>query len=285
MNTTEIQDVEPQAIQLEAVQLEAKVRQLHAQTLAMHKTAPGIRIASSLSPVETLVALFYGGLIACTPARPRHPHRDRFIASKGHGTLCLYPVLADLGFFDPQALTRIGQDGALLSVIPEQIVPGVETTNGSLGHGPGVACGVALGLKRRGIPATVYVLCGDGEMNSGAVWEAIMFAAHRRLDNLILIIDDNGRSMMGYQKDIMGLDPLVEKLRAFRWLAEEVDGHDVHAIQAVLSRMKPLRDGRPKAVIARTIKGHGVPELENDPLAHIRVLSPQTIDALLENPA
>lgn len=263
--------------------LGAKANWVRARTMEMHKVAPGIRIASSLSPVEIVTALYYGGLLRQNPADPRDRSRDRFIASKGHGTLCLYPVLADLGFFPMEELQRVGKDGSILSVIPESIVPGVEITSGSLGHGLGVGCGMAIALKRQCNPASVFVLCGDGEMNSGAVWEAVMLAAHHRLDNLVLIIDDNGRSMLGYQNEIMGLDPLAEKLAAFRWVAEEVDGHDVAAVHATLSRMKQSAEGRPKAVVARTVKGHMVPELETDPLAHVRVLAPETIDRILES--
>lgn len=263
--------------------LRAKADWVRDQTMAMHKVAPGTRVASSLSPVEIVTALYYGGVLAQNPADPHNGNRDRFIASKGHGTLCLYPVLADLGFFPLAELERVGKDGALLGVIPEPVAPGIETTNGSLGHGPGVGCGMAVGLKCRGNPANVFVLCGDGEMNSGAVWEAIMFAAQRHLDNLVLIVDDNGRSMLGYQRDIMGLDPLAEKFAAFQWEVEEVDGHDVEALREVLTKAKARRAGRPKAIIARTIKGHGVPELETDALAHIRILSPERVDEILES--
>jgi transketolase len=263
--------------------LSAMADWVRVRTLEMHKVAPGLRIASSLSPVEILTALYFGGVLRVNPADPADSARDRFIASKGHGTLCLFPVLAALGFFPLEELTRISRDNALLSIIPEPVTPGVETTNGSLGHGLGVGAGMAVALKRLENPASVVVLCGDGEMNSGAVWEAVMFAAKHRLDNMLLIIDDNKRSMLGDQADIMGLDPLAEKLAAFRWSVEEVDGHDVEALVSVLGRLKRQADGRPKALVARTIKGHRIPALEADPLSHIRVLSPEAIDKLLES--
>jgi len=264
-------------------ELQAKANWVRNRTLEMHRLAPGIRIASSLSPVEILTALYYGNLLHQNPADARDPARDRFVASKGHGTLCLYPILADLGFFPADELDRVGKQNSILGVIPEPITPGVETTNGSLGHGLGVACGMAIALRRAGNPAKVFVLCGDGEMNVGAIWEAVMFAAKHRLDNLHVIVDDNGRSMLGYQKDILGLDPLAPKFETFGFAVAEVDGHDVNALVATLRRLKLLADGRPKAIIARTIKGHTVPELETDPLAHIRVLSHQSIDAALRS--
>jgi len=174
-------------------------------------------------------------------------------------------------------------DNALLTVIPEQTIPGVETTNGSLGHGPGVACGMALALRLRKNPAQIFLLCGDGEMNVGAVWEAIMLLAHLRMDTVNLIVDDNGRSMLGHQRDIMGLDPLSGKFAAFGWDVEECDGHDVLALARKCHAMKARREGRPKALVAHTVKGHTVAELECDALAHIRVLAPATIDRALEH--
>jgi transketolase len=264
--------------------LRVKADWIRLRTMQIHRVAPGIRIASALSAVEITAALFYTpGLCRQNPTDPRDPARDRFIASKGHGSLCVYPALADLGFFPLEELDNVGKEGSFLGVIPEPITPGIETTNGSLGHGPGVACGIAVALKCLRNPATVYVLCGDGEMNAGAVWEAFMFAAHNKLDNLVVIVDDNGRSMLGFQKDIMGLAPLAPRFAAFGWAVEDVDGHNADAVSAALVRSKALVDGRPKVVIAHTIKGHGVAELEDDPLAHIRVLSPETIDATLAN--
>jgi len=262
--------------------LQAKANWIRRQTMHIHRIAPGIRVASSLSAVDITAALFFTpGLCRQNPKDPHDPARDRFIASKGHGSLCVYPALADLGFFPVEELENVGKEGSFLGVIPEPITPGIETTNGSLGHGPGVACGIAIALKRLKNPATVFVLCGDGEMNAGAVWEAFMFAAHNKLDNMVVIVDDNGRSMLGFQKDIMGLAPLAPRFVSFGWCAEDVDGHDVEAVSAALVRMKALADGRPKVVVAHTVKGNGVSELENDPLAHIRMLSPETIEATL----
>jgi transketolase len=167
-------------------------------------------------------------------------------------------------------------------VIPEPTAPGIETTNGSLGHGLGVACGIALGLRQLKKEQTVFVLCGDGEMNAGPVWEAVMFAARHGLDNIVLIIDDNKRSMLGDQADIMGLAPLAEKFSVFGWQASEMDGHDLDAVHASLKNLKAERRGAPKVVISHSVKGRGVAELEGDPISHVRVLSPDAIDRILE---
>ena len=265
------------------IDLVKKANWVRAQTLLMHKTAPGVRIASSLSPVEIFTSLFYGGLMQFRPNEPQWPDRDRLVLSKGHGSLAIYPVLADLGYIELHELERVGQPQSRLGIIPEPITPGIETTNGSLGHGLGVACGMAIALKQLKKSQTIFVLCGDGEMNSGAIWEAVMFAARQKLDNLVVIVDDNKRSMLGYQKDIMGLDPLTEKLEAFGWSASEVDGHDVDALQEELKKIKDKHSDQPKALVAHTVKGHMVPELEADPICHIRVVAPEVIDKTLKD--
>lgn len=262
--------------------LKEKAKWVKRMTLQGHKQAPGTRVASSLSPVEALTALFYGGILEHDGANPSWPARDRLILSKGHGSLCAYPILADRGYFPSEELDRMGAADAKLGVIPEPTTPGIETTNGSLGHGLGVACGMCIALKQRGMNQTVFVLCGDGEMNSGAVWEAIMFANKHGLDNLVAIVDDNKRSMLGNQADIMGLHPLAEKFACFGWDAREVDGHDMGAVHAALTERKKTRGGKPKVLIAHTIKGHGVPELEQDPISHVRVLSADIIDRVME---
>ena len=250
--------------------------------LTMAKTAPGIRVASSLSAVEVLCVLYYGGLVDFDAGDPRWDNRDRVILSKGHGSIAIYPILADLGFLDMWELDHVGHDQSRLTVIPEPTAPGIETTNGSLGHGLGVACGIALGLRQLKKEQTVFVLCGDGEMNAGPVWEAVMFAARHGLDNIVLIIDDNKRSMLGDQADIMGLAPLAEKFSVFGWQASEMDGHDLDAVHASLKNLKAERRGAPKVVISHSVKGRGVVELEGDPISHVRVLSPDAIDRILE---
>ncbi|NQV83742.1 MAG: transketolase [Rhodospirillales bacterium] len=260
----------------------ARVDWVRRKIVVMAKIAPGIRVASSLSAVEVLCALYYGDLVDFDATDPHWNDRDRVILSKGHGSIAMYPILADLGFLDMQELDHVGHDQSRLTVIPEPTAPGIETTNGSLGHGLGVACGIAIGLRQRQKDQTVFVLCGDGEMNAGPIWEAVMFAAHHALDNIVLIVDDNKRSMLGDQVDIMGLAPLAEKFSAFGWQAIEMDGHDLGAVQGNLQRLKVERLGAPKVVISHTVKGRGVPELENDPISHVRVLSGEAIERILK---
>ena len=263
-------------------ELKKKANWVRRETLKLHKLAPETRIASALSCVEILTALYYGGILSYDPKNTKAETRDRLIISKAHGVLSIYPILAELGFFDKRELLRVCQAGALLGGIPDMMVPGLETINGSLGHGLGVGCGSALALKKKPRNEKVLVLSGDGELYEGSVWEAIMLAGELRLDNLILVIDNNKACMLDFCKNIIDLEPLEAKFAAFRWQAERVDGHDVGQVTAALARMKNSSDHKPQVLIADTIKGKGVAALETDPLSHIRVLGAAAIDAALE---
>jgi len=264
------------------VDLRQKAHWVWRETLAVHRRAPETRLASSLSAIEIFVALYYGGIIRFEPQNPRSELRDRCIISKGHGSICMYPILADLGYFSLEELQHVCEAGSFLGGIPDPIIPGYETVNGSLGHGLGVATGMALGLKRKGSDRNVFVVVGDGELHEGANWEAIMFASQHQVDNLHLIVDDNGISMLGYTDDIVSQNSLVERFAAFGWESSTVDGHDVKALQAALLQQKDQHSGKPKVLIARTLKGHGVPGLENAQLSHIMNPKPELIDSLLE---
>lgn len=261
--------------------LKARARWVWKETLAIHRRAPETRLASSLSSVEIFVALYYGGIVRFDPADPRSPRRDRCIISKGHGSICMYPILADLGFFPLEELRRVCKSGGFLGGIPDPVVPGYETINGSLGHGLGVGAGIALALQRKGSDRNVFVVTGDGELHEGANWEAIMFAAQHKLDNLHLIVDDNHISMLDYTDNIVSHGSLAGRLTAFGWECVEVDGHDVAAVHAALQVQTRQSNGKPKALIARTVKGRGVPGLENAALSHILNPKAELIDDLL----
>lgn len=265
-----------------SIDLRAKAKWVWHETLAVHRRAPETRIASSLSSIEIFVALYYGGVLNIDPTNPRWDARDRCVISKGHGSICMYPILADLGFFPSSELQRVCKAGGILGGIPDPIIPGYETINGSLGHGLGVGAGMALGLKRNGSSQRVFVVCGDGELHEGANWEAIMFASQHELDNLHLIVDNNSIAMLGFTDDIVSHGGLVKRLDAFGWQCVEVDGHDVLAVQERLLSFKVAADRRPKALIARTLKGRGVPGLENEALSHIMAPKVELLDALLK---
>ncbi|MEL6711064.1 MAG: transketolase [Pseudomonadota bacterium] len=266
---------------MDSEQLVTKARWVWRETLAIHRRAPETRLASSLSAVEIFVALYYSGILHFDPSDPLSEQRDRCIVSKGHGSISLYPILADLGFFPLETLQHVCETGGFLGGIPDPVIPGYETINGSLGHGLGVAAGMALALKYKSSNRQVFVVAGDGELHEGANWEAIMFASHHQLNNLHLIVDDNQISMLGYTDDIVSHHPLGARLSAFGWDCMTVDGHDVCAMQAILQQQKLSRD-KPTALIAHTKKGRGVPHLENAPLSHILNPAPDLIDKLLE---
>ena len=261
--------------------LKEKVSWTWKETLAIYRRAPETRLASSLSVIEVFVALYYGGVLRFNASNPLDEKRDRCIISKGHGSISMYPILADLGFFSKSELQDLCKSGSFLGGIPDPVIPGYETVNGSLGHGLGVATGIALALKTKKSDSNVFVVTGDGELHEGANWEAIMFASHHKLDNLHLIVDNNNISMLDYTDNIVSHSNLLERLTSFGWDCVEVDGHDVISVLDVLLDKKNTTKGKPKAIISKTLKGRGVPGLENEPLSHIINPKPELIDELL----
>lgn len=265
-----------------AAQLEEKARWVWRETLKIHQRAPETRVASSLSPIEIFVTLYYGGFLRQNPADPLWPGRDRCIISKGHGSLCMYPILADLCYFPAAELERVCLEGSFLGGIPDPVIPGYETINGSLGHGLGVAAGMALALKRRGANQRVYVVTGDGELHEGSNWEAFMFAAQHGLDNLTVLVDNNQISMLGATDGIVSHRDLSAKLVAFGWHAQVVeDGHNPQAISSALTASQASANGMPQALIVNTRKGNRVPGLENAPLSHVTPIAPDLLAQLL----
>lgn len=257
--------------------LRRKASWVRKETMNIHRIAQETRLASSLSCVEIFVVLYYGKIINYYSSNIEWKYRDRFIISKGHGAISLYPILADLGYFNRQELGKVCKEGSFLGGIPDSIIPGFETINGSLGHGLGTACGISLALKRRQRKEKVFVLLGDGELYEGSVWEAIMFAGEHKLDNLITIIDNNKICMLDYCKNIIDLEPLQEKFKAFKWDVDIIDGHNINQLYSILLSLKEKGD-KPKVLIANTIKGKGIHSLENNPLCHIKNLSCEEID-------
>lgn len=251
--------------------LERKASYIRKKTLKLHLKIPETRIASSLSPIEIFVALFYGGILKLG--------KDRLVISKGHGSIAIYSILIDMGLLSQKELKNIGKENSKIGSIPDIGIPYVDIVNGSLGHGIGQACGIALGVKMKNLKSSVFVLLGDGELYEGSVWEGFMFASHHKLDNLNIIIDKNKICMLDYCKNIIDLEPLKEKLESFEFSVYEVDGHNLEVLYEVLSKIKKVK--KPKVVIANTIKGKGIPILENDPLCHIRTLTKEEIADIL----
>ncbi len=222
-------------------------------------------VGSALSLVE-IVRVLYDDVLNVRPSDPKWADRDRCILSKGHGCLALYAVLADKGFFPKSELLLQCTPGALLGGHPETHIPGVEASTGALGHGLPIATGLALAAKLQKRSNRVVVITGDGELDEGSNWEAALAARKHALDNLLLIVDYNKLQSFGPVAEVMPLEPLADKLRAFGFAVREVDGHDVAALRAVLTL--PFEAGRPSALIAHTIKGGGIAACEHDPVWH-----------------
>lgn len=233
-------------------------------------------LGSCLSCVDILVALYFSAL-RIDPSKPCDETRDRFILSKGHGAPALFQVLAMRGYFPESSLADYGKDGGIFAEHPPtpDHLPGIEAATGSLGHGLPLGLGMAMAGRIQGQEYKVYALLGDGECNEGSVWEAAMLAAAQRMDNLYVIIDFNKWQATGRSEEIMALNPLADKWRAFGWEACEVDGHD---IQAILDKLKPGASGKPKAIIAHTIKGKGVSFMEDDNNWHYRIPNAEELD-------
>lgn len=226
-------------------------------------------IGSCLS-IADLLAVLYGGVLRVDPARPDWPERDRFLLSKGHGAAILYAVLAESGFFPRDWLDEFCCDGGrLFGHVTANGIPGVEASTGSLGHGLAMGCGMALAARFDGRPSRVFVILSDGEMDEGSTWESALFAGHHRLDGVTAIVDYNQIQSFGRTAEVLDLEPLADKWRAFRWAVREIDGHDHASIDAALSAV-PFEAGRPSAIVANTVKGKGVSFMEDQLAWHYK---------------
>ena len=217
----------------------------------------------SLSATEMFTYLYFKEMTV-KPEAPKWAGRDRFVLSKGHTAPGLYATLAHRGFFPVEDLLTLRRIDSYLQGHPNMnTVPGVDMSTGSLGQGVSVAAGMALGLKKQGKSARVYALLGDGEIQEGQVWEACMFAAHYKLDNMVVIVDNNGLQIDGNIADVMSPYPIVDKLLAFGFHTVAIDGHDFDAIEKALNQAKTVK-GQPCAIVMTTVKGKGVSYMEND---------------------
>lgn len=256
------QDVDVRRLKLEAVRIKKKL-------LKIWFTCGRAHLGGALSAVEILTALYFK-VLNVSPEDPARPDRDRFILSKAHAAIALYSVLANKKFFPESEILECGKDGSLLEMHLNRRVPGVEVAGGSLGQGLSIGLGMALAGRLRGLKHRIFVLLGDGELNEGQVWEAAVAAAHYGLGNLIAIIDCNGFQQSGAVRDVMNMEPLSSKWKAFGWEVKTVeDGHDIPAICGALAGAGEAEErGKPTVVIARTIKGNGLPSSEENENPH-----------------
>ena len=254
-------------------ELEAKAGYIRRQILDMCVEAGTGHVTSSFSCTEILVALYYGGILRHDPANPAWKARDRFILSKGQASPLLYVTLAHAGFFPENELDRFCRADGKFGVHLQCDVPGVEITAGSLGHGLGIAAGMAYAARMDNKNYLVFTLLGDGECHEGSVWESAMFAGHHQLNNLIAIVDRNWLCVTDFTESCMRLDPLDKKWEAFGWETAIIDGHSFPDIFSVLGGVHSKQRNGPLMVIANTVKGKGVSFMENE--AHWHGIAPK----------
>lgn len=243
-------------------------QQIRRHIIDQSRRAKVGHIGPALSIAE-VVAVLYGEVLRLG-AGPEDPERDRFVLSKGHAALALYAALRLKGLLSQEELDTFCGDGTLLGVHPEHVLSGIDFSTGSLGQGLSFGAGAALAARLAGSGRRVFVLASDAECNEGSLWEAVMFAAHHRLGALTAIVDDNGQQAMGKTAEVLGLQPLAEKWRAFGWQAVEVDGHDPAALHRALVAPHP---DAPKVIIARTVCGKGVSFMESQVKWHYLPMS------------
>lgn len=242
-------------------------RKIRRHIVTMITEAKSGHPGGSLSAVEIL-AVLYREVMRHDPKNPRWEDRDRFILSKGHACPVLYAVMAETGYAPVDQLLTLRKLGSIYQGHPDRrFLPALEASTGSLGQGLSVALGMALGARLDKRPTRVYVMLGDGEIQEGQIWEAAMFGAFHKVDNVTAIVDYNKIQLDGFVKDIMELEPLAEKWRSFGWHVVELDGHDIPAIRAAFAEAKRVQ-GKPTVLIAHTIKGKGVSFMENNPKFH-----------------
>jgi transketolase len=239
----------------------ALARAIRRHALTMTHRAKASHIGSCLSMAD-LLAVLYGAIGNINPDNRRDPDRDRIIVSKGHGAAVVYAVLAESGFFPAEMLGGYSQDASLLTGHVSHKVPGVEISTGSLGHGLPIACGMALAGKRAQRSYRTFAILSDGELNEGSNWEALLFAGHHKLGNLVCMIDFNRIQSFGSVAEVLDLGDLPGKFRSVKWNVKEIDGHDHAQITSAL-KDAPGNDAPPTAVIAHTTKGKGVSFMEN----------------------
>lgn len=263
----------------EIAHLRNRAQFIRLETIRLIEIAKVGHYTSVFSAAEIFAALYYD--VMRLEADPKHPDRDRFLMGKGHAAVGLFPILAEKGYIPLEVLNGYTRLGNPLGDHPDmRKVPGVDFSSGSIGHALSNGLGMALGGRMQGRDFTTFVMLGDGEMQEGQVWEAAISAAHHGLNRLVAIIDRNGFQLDGAVDDVMGIEPLDAKWRAFGWEVHEVDGHDIAELTATLRRVKSdTRRTQPCCIIARTLKGKGVSYMETEPGWHLGYLDPTDAEA------
>ena len=231
-----------------------------------------VHVACAFSMVEILSSL-YGKVLNFNSKNPNDPNRDYLVLSKGHGVMAQYACFHELGWISDEAVEKYFSDGSALHGLSESHIPGCEVTSGSLGHGLPIGVGIAKALQLQNkSDQKVYTIVGDGELNEGSIWEALLFAAHHKLSNFYVIVDANEFQAMGLTSEVLNMEPFVDKFKSFGFETLECDGHD---LQEVTDALLSFKENRPRALIARTVKGKGVSFMERDNIWHYTRLDPE----------
>ncbi len=235
----------------------------------------------SLSATDILTVLYFSEM-KHDPEDPAWEKRDRFVLSKGHAAPALYGVLAEAGYFPTDEMMTLRKLGSRLQGHPDMLkVPGVDASTGSLGQGLSIACGMALAAKIDRRSYRVFAICGDGEVQSGQIWEAAMFASHHKLDNIIVFLDRNQLQIDGSIEDVLSIEPIVSKWRSFGWHTQEINGHDMEEISKAIERANEV-DGKPSMIIAHTVKGKGVTFMEGSLSFHGKAANDEQLEIALK---
>jgi transketolase len=264
--------------------LKARAKTIRKEIITSTTAAGSGHPTSSLSAVEILTALFFGGEMRFDPKNPAWPGRDRFILSKGHAAPVLYAVLAEAGYFSPDLLPTLRKLGSPLEGHPNaRRLGGIEASTGSLGQGLSIGVGHALAARLDGHDSRVYVLIGDGELDEGQVWEAAMSAQKYKLDNLVAIVDQNGFQQTGPTAEVLDLRPVGPRWEAFGWYAQEINGHDLSAVLGAFANARKTK-GKPSVIVAKTVKGYPLDTavLGKDPNHHGKPLTADEAKKALE---
>lgn len=251
---------------------------LRKTILEMAFAGSTVHIGCAFSIVE-LLAVLYRNHLTYPGNDPLSPERDYLVLSKGHGVMAQYACMYELGWLQHDVhIQKYFSDGSELKGLSDSRVPGLEVTSGSLGHGFSVGVGIAMGLKRRASDRNVFAIVGDGEINEGPIWEGMLVAAHHKLDNLMIIVDANGFQAMGRTEDVLHLGNLAAKFESFDFVVREVDGHNEPEIDSAIRELLADQSGRPKALLATTVKGKGLSFMEHENKWHYTRLDADTFD-------
>ncbi|WP_103668975.1 transketolase [Pseudanabaena sp. BC1403] len=252
-----------------------EVGKLRKTILDMAYAGSTVHIACAFSIVEIL-AVLYRSHLNLGNGHPEDPLRDYLVLSKGHGVMAQYACMLELGWLTDDDIQNYFSDGTSLKGLSDAHVAGLEVSSGSLGHGLSVSVGLALGAKRNRTKQKCFAIVGDGELNEGTIWEALMFAVHFKLDNLIVIVDVNGYQAMGSTQEVMDMGNITDKFEAFGFDTLEINGHDEHLLDKTIHELVNSHSDKPKAIIANTIKGKGISFMESDNRWHYTRLTSET---------